>query len=102
MSLPFFSAVIPAAVTLAGGAGIGLVVICILLLVLFIKLLAKPLKWVIKFLLNALAGFIALILINFVGGFFGFSLTVNFLNCLIAGCLGMPGVILLILIKYLF
>jgi inhibitor of the pro-sigma K processing machinery len=97
MTLPFLS--VAAA---AGGAGIGLAVICVVLLVLFIALLAKPLKWIFKFLLNALSGFIALVLINFVGGFFGFSLTVNFLNCLIAGFLGMPGVILLIAIKYLF
>jgi inhibitor of the pro-sigma K processing machinery len=101
MTLPFLSTA-AAAATAVGGAGIGLTVICIVLLVLFIKLLAKPLKWIFKFLLNALSGFIALILINFVGGFFGFSLTVSFLNCLIAGFLGMPGVILLILIKYLF
>lgn len=101
MSLPFLSTA-AAALTAAGGAGIGLVVICVVLLVLFIALLAKPLKWIFKFFLNALSGFIALFLLNFVGGFFGFSLTVSFLNCLIAGFLGMPGVILLIVIKYLF
>ena len=98
MSLPFLTS----AAAAVGGAGIGLVAVCVFLLILFIVLLAKPLKWIFKLLLNALSGFIALILLNFVGGFFGFSLTVNFLNCLIAGFLGMPGVILLIAIKYLF
>lgn len=98
MTLPFLTA----AAASVGGIGIGAAVICVLLLVLFIGLLAKPLKWIFKLLLNALSGFIALILLNFIGGFFGFALTINLINCLVAGFLGLPGVILLILLKYLF
>ncbi len=97
MSLPFLTTA--ASIT---SAGIGGTIVCIVLLILFFKLLAKPLKWIFKLLLNALSGFIALVLINFVGGFIGLSLTVNVVNCLVAGFLGLPGVILLILIKYLF
>lgn len=98
MTFPFLTA----AAAAVGGVGIGAAVICVLLLILFIVLLAKPLKWIFKLLLNALSGFVALILLNFVGGFLGFALTVNLVNCLVAGFLGLPGVILLILIKYLF
>lgn len=97
MSLPFLTTAAP-----LSGAGIGGTIVCIVLLVLLFKLLSTPLKWVFKLLLNALSGFIALILLNFVGGFIGLTLTVNVVNCLVAGFLGLPGVILLILIKYLF
>lgn len=97
MSLPFLTTA-----AALSGAGIGGTIICIILLILLFKLLTAPLKWVFKLLLNALAGFVALVLINFVGGFIGLALTINVVSCLVAGFLGLPGVILLILIKYLF
>lgn len=97
MSIPFLTTA--ASVT---STGIGGTIVCVVLLILFFSLLAKPLKWIFKLLLNALSGFIALVLINLVGGLIGLSLTVNVVNCLVAGFLGLPGVILLILIKYLF
>lgn len=73
----------------------GIVVVCILLL----KLLAKPIKLIFKLLINAGLGFIILFIVNFFGGFFDFSLGVSFINALVAGVLGVPGVIILILLK---
>ena len=81
---------------------VGAVVICILLVVLLFKILKTPLKWVLKLLLNAVGGFIALVVLNFFGAIFGLSLTVNLVNCLVAGILGLPGVVLLLLLKYVF
>ena len=81
---------------------VGAVVICILLVVLLFKILKTPLKWVLKLLLNAVGGFIALVVLNFFGAIFGLSLTVNLINCLVAGILGLPGVVLLLLLKYVF
>lgn len=81
---------------------VGAVVICILLVVLLFKILKTPLKWVLKLLLNAVGGFIALVILNFFGAIFGLSLTINLVNCLVAGILGLPGVILLLLLKYVF
>jgi inhibitor of the pro-sigma K processing machinery len=66
---------------------------------LFLKLLSAPLKLAIKLLLHAGLGFLLLIVEEIIGGFFNFSLGITFLNCLIAGILGIPGVIILVLLK---
>lgn len=81
---------------------IGAVVICVLLVVLLFKIIKTPLKWAFKLLINAASGFIALVILNFFGGIVGLSLAVNLVNCLVAGILGLPGVVLLLLLKYLF
>ena len=46
-------------------------------------------------------GYIALFIFNFVGAWVGLSLGLNWLNAIVTGVLGIPGVILLLLIKYL-
>ena len=66
---------------------------------LFLKLLSAPLKLAIKLLLHAGLGFLLLLVEEIIGGFFDFSLGINFVNCLVAGILGIPGVIILVLIK---
>lgn len=81
---------------------LGAIVICILLVVLLFKIIKTPLKWAFKLLINAASGFIALVILNFFGAIVGLSLTVNLVNCLVAGILGLPGVVLLLLLKYLF
>ena len=71
------------------------------LLSLSFRLLKKPLAWILKFLLHAAMGYAFLFLFNFVGAWIGVSLGLNWLNAAVAGVLGVPGVILLLLIKYL-
>lgn len=75
----------------------GIVLVCRFLL----KILAKPIKLAFKLLINAGLGFVILFIVNFFGEFFNFTLGVSFLNALVAGVLGVPGVIILILIKFL-
>lgn len=81
---------------------VGAIVICIVLIVLLFKIIKTPLKWAFKLLINAISGFIALAVLNFFGGIVGLTLTINLINCLVAGILGLPGVVLLLLLKYLF
>lgn len=64
-----------------------------------IKILTKPIRFAFKMLINAAFGFVILFVVNWLGGFVGFSLGVNLINALVAGVLGVPGVILLIVIK---
>ena len=68
-------------------------------IILLIKLLSAPFRWIIKLLLNALMGFAMLFVVNFFGGFIGIELGVNLINALIAGFLGIPGIVLLVAIK---
>lgn len=70
-----------------------------LLLALFLTILAKPIKWALKLLINALVGFVILFIVNFLGGFIGLNITVGWISALVAGVLGIPGVILLILVE---
>ena len=74
------------------------------LLTLFLigKLLVKPFKWILKLICNALLGGLLLILVNLVGSLFGFIITINPVTSLIAGFLGVPGVILLVFLTLLF
>ena len=78
------------------------VVIGVLLLWLIIKLFSAPIKWALKLLLNALLGFVMLFVFNFLGGFIGLELTVGWLSAIVAGVLGIPGIILLLLIENFF
>lgn len=76
-----------------------LVVIAAVFLVwLVIRLFRKPIRWILKLLLNTAIGFAALFLLNF----FGITLGLNWINALVIGVTGFPGLVLLLLIKYLF
>ena len=68
---------------------------------LLLKLLKKPIKWAFKLLLHALFGFVFLFIFNFVGAWVGLSLPVTWLNAVISGVLGIPGVILLLILNYI-
>ena len=73
-----------------------------LLAVLFIKLLIKPIGWAIKLLFHALIGYAALFLLNFFGSTVGITLELNWTNALITGIFGLPGVVVLLIVKYVF
>lgn len=66
---------------------------------LFLKLLSAPFKLAIKLLMHAGLGFLLLLIEELIAGFFNFSLGITFINCLVAGVFGIPGVVVLILIK---
>ena len=71
------------------------------LLSLLFKLLRKPIKWAFKLLLHALFGFIFLFLFNFFGAWVDLSLELNWVNAAVTGVLGVPGVVILLLVKYI-
>jgi inhibitor of the pro-sigma K processing machinery len=79
-----------------------LVLVAVVLSVyILIKILSAPIKKIFKLLLNALCGFVLLIITNIISGFFDFSIEINLLNVLISGCFGIPGTLLLVLLKIL-
>lgn len=73
----------------------------IFVLWLVIKLFLTPIKWIFKLLINTGIGFAALWVLNFFGDFFGISLGLNWINALVVGVLGFPGLVLLLVMKYL-
>lgn len=64
-------------------------------------LLIVPIRVILKLIANAIVGGIALIVLNFIGGFIGISIGVNPITALVVGVLGVPGVILLLVIQYI-
>ena len=81
----------------------GILIVGVLVaLYVLIRILAAPIKWIFKLLLNALTGFLLLFLANFISGFFDFSIPVNLVTCLVSGVFGIPGVIFLVVVIFFF
>ena len=76
--------------------------LCAFVLFGTIQLFSAPLRLALKVLFNTLLGFAALFLVNLASGFTGFSLGLNLLNALVIGVLGVPGLVLLALLKLVF
>ncbi|MGE4282775.1 MAG: pro-sigmaK processing inhibitor BofA family protein [Clostridia bacterium] len=64
-------------------------------------ILLVPLKMVIKLIYNSLLGGIALMIVNFFGGFIGIHIGINPLTALIVGVLGIPGTALILLLQFI-
>lgn len=65
------------------------------------KILTFPLKVVKELVVNAILGGLALLLINFIGGFLGINIVITPLNAILVGFLGVPGVVILLVIQML-
>jgi inhibitor of the pro-sigma K processing machinery len=63
------------------------------------RLMLMPIKFMVKLIYNGLIGGAMLWGVNFVGAYIGFGVAINPLTALVAGFLGVPGVILLVVIK---
>ena len=71
----------------------------LLLTVLFFRLFFRPLKWLLKVLLNGIIGGLILVAINLVGGFAGLTVIITPLSALLAGFLGIPGIALTMILQ---
>lgn len=69
------------------------------LLGLLLKILKKPLKLIWKLFIHAIMGFVFLFIFNFLAGFVDLSIPVTWLNAIITGVMGIPGVILLLILQ---
>lgn len=78
---------------------IGYFLVAILGLYIIVKVFAWPLKILFKLIANAVLGVLLLILVNFIGQYFNFSIGINAITAIIAGFFGVPGVIFLIVFK---
>ena len=55
-----------------------------------------------KIVYRLIIGVIVLLAINVIGGVFKFNISLNLLSAFVVGYLGIPGIILLVVLKYLF
>ncbi len=75
------------------------IVLGLVLLLLFGKVLMIPVKIIVRLLINGILGAILLFVLNTLGGPLGLTLEITNLNALIAGTFGLPGVIVLLLMR---
>ncbi|MDO4744419.1 MAG: pro-sigmaK processing inhibitor BofA family protein [Clostridia bacterium] len=83
------------------GGSILAYVIGLLLTFAICRIFIKPIKWIFKLVINGILGGLILAAVNFVGGFAGITVVITPLSALIAGLLGVPGVLLVILLQYI-
>lgn len=74
---------------------------CIFFIFIVGKIFILPLKTILKFILNSVAGGIIIFIINLIGGLWNFHIGLNIFTSIIVGILGVPGTILVIMIKLL-
>ncbi len=79
---------------------IGLVLALLFLIVAVIRIFSAPLKLAVRVLLNAALGFGAMYLLNLTSGFTGLALGLSWFNGLVVGILGVPGFVLLVLVRW--
>lgn len=75
-----------------------------LLVILYIvaQVFMKPIKLLWKLIINSAIGLVLLMLVNYIAAYFDFfTIPINIITILIAGFLGIPGILLLICFQFL-
>lgn len=71
---------------------------CICFIFLIGRIFIIPIKLILKLVVNSLLGGLLILAINFLGGIWGLHISINVVTCIIAGILGIPGAVFLLLI----
>lgn len=72
---------------------------CICFIFLFGKILIVPIQKIAKLIINSILGAFVIYVINLIGANFGFHIGLNIITSMVIGLLGLPGAVVLILIK---
>ncbi|MBD9159302.1 MAG: pro-sigmaK processing inhibitor BofA [Clostridiales bacterium] len=74
---------------------------CICFIFIFGRIFIVPIKKILKLAINSILGGLTIYIINIVGATFGFHLGLNIFTSILIGVLGLPGAVVLVLIKLL-
>ena len=66
-----------------------------------IKVFTMPIRLILRLLWNGIIGLVLLLLFNAAGSLIGVTVGINAVSCLVTGILGIPGLLLLLLLKWL-
>ena len=72
----------------------------LLMLSLLLRAMVLPIRLGWKLLLNGSCGFLCLWLLNSISGFTGLYFPINYVTAIIAGFLGLPGILLLAILQF--
>ena len=80
---------------------IGTLILAAVIILLSVTIFGRPLKLLLRLLLNTIGGFLFLFLLNFLGQFVGISLGINLFNAVVVGIFGLSGLGLLLILPWL-
>ncbi len=72
---------------------------CVCFIFIIGRIFILPIKVVIKLVINSILGGLLIYVINMIGGFYGFHIGLNFITSIFIGLLGIPGAVLLVVLK---
>ncbi len=70
------------------------------ILLIFGRLFVNNMKYIGKLISRILIGGIVIAAINFFGSYLDFSIPLNIISAAVAGILGLPGILMLVILKY--
>lgn len=76
------------------------ILIGVAILFVVLKLLALPMKIIIKLVINGLVGGVIIFVVNLIGANFGFMIDLTWITALIVGFLGVPGVVVVAILQF--
>ena len=79
-----------------------ILILCVIAVIIVARILAWPLKKILKLLFNIGLGLLMILLVNVFGTYIGLSISFNTVTALVSGLLGLPGVIVLVILHYIF
>lgn len=74
---------------------------CICFIFLAGRIFIVPIKTILKLIFNSILGGVLIYIINLIGSAYGFHIGINIVTTICIGILGIPGAILLIVLKFL-
>ena len=77
------------------------ILIGVAVLFIVLKLLALPMKIIIKLVINGLVGGLVIFIVNLIGANFGFMIDLTWITALIVGLLGVPGVVIVTILQFI-
>lgn len=77
------------------------ILIGVAVLFIVLKLLALPMKIIIKLVINGLVGGLVIFIVNLIGANFGFMIDLTWITALIVGFLGVPGVVIVAILQFI-
>ena len=77
------------------------ILIPVVLVLVLLRIIAMPVRLAVKVFLNSACGFACLWLLNWISGFTGIFFPINPVTALIAGFLGLPGIVLLAISQWI-
>lgn len=77
------------------------ILIAVLAIWLLLKIISLPVKLIWKLVLNTASGFLILVGLNWLAPYTGVSFQENLVTAVIAGFLGLPGVVLLFVVEWI-